>query len=344
MMSLSQLYHDDATCDIVISSVSFHAHVLYKIEQLQNGAAEFKISEPCAKIFKKWVYERDILPSDLTLEIGIEARDISVILDIPKFYRNIKNQLFVYVLETKDSNIQFEYFKHFSIIDSRFNITQEQVASLDYDSYQRAICMQTGFLCEKDEAKAFKIYETQWLQHNNHDALNRYAYCLKYGIGCDSNVIQALKLFKLNWTKNKHDMSLHNYAYSFETGEGCKMNKTMAYELYRFNWTENKNTSSYYALALCLYIGVGCKSDRKQALKIYKACWTQHRIADALLLYAVYLFTVIDKAKAMRLLRMNAIINNHDESAVRYVEFVRQGYYVCDRTNYENMTYADIKI
>lgn len=160
MDRLNKLYNDTKYCDIELSGVKFHKCMLCQIEYFDNTLdwqgkiIEFKTTEECAKLFKKWLYKQPITQEEIkSLELGIEIFEISCYLGI-QFYTEIKNMLFVYVLESNDSTTQFEYFKVFNVHDDRFKFTEQQVNTLDKSSYLYTYCLRYGIGCVKDVALA----------------------------------------------------------------------------------------------------------------------------------------------------------------------------------------------
>ncbi len=368
---------------MLIGGVNFHIGMLKTLDyfkhalKYQHGEITLTLLEPSAIIFKKWLYRQPIrfcddikeyladtnsLEDVSIIDISQELRELSKMLDIRLYVDHVKNPLFVYVLESKNSDLQFEYFKAFHIHDKRFTLIPQQVASLDKRSYayaaclyggitceknmrqafdifkhnweekkcsdslySYAVCLRRGIICEKDKKKAFELCEYNWKENKDCDSLNMYAHCLSHGEGCEKDKKKAFELYKLNWEENKHSGGLHKYAHCLFNGHGCDENKKKAFELYKYNWEENKHSNSLHSYAYLLEQ----QGNFDKAIELYKLNWEENKDSDSLYFYALCFRDGIacekDDTKAFELFKFNWEENEHKESLQCYIKYLMYG-------------------
>lgn len=347
---LSKLYKQKG--DINFNGVEFHLCILKTIPYFEkaleySGTIVLKTSFICAFLFKKFLYEQEIRSEELTIENVREIKEFSMFLDIP-FYTNIKNKLHVKMLKSS-SDLQFEYFKEFSISDYRFKFTPAQVETLDKESFHYAICLQDGNGCIKDESKAFSIFDTY--KDMNYDFLVEYAFCLNNGTGCEKDEKKAFSIYEKN--KDRNELFMYRYAVCLLYGTGCPINVKKArfylkknwlenknafslghyadclngeeaYLLYKQNWKENKDPDSLHSLAKALEYGNGCERDIRKAIKLYKKNCYANNYPESLFKYAELLYRH-NNEKSFFIHEKNWIVNKHIKSLIKYIHYLEYG-------------------
>lgn len=330
--AVSLEYDDNA--EVIIGNVTFRVDRLCVLEyfnnlfKYQSNIDMVYMSEACALLFKRWLYKQDeILPSELTIELGVEIRNVSDYLNI-KFYIDIHNALYIYAIDSNNADIQFNYIKEFEIVSNELTcITKQQVDTLDKSSFVYACCLEKGIGCEVDKQKAYEIHKANWEINKHAKSLCRYAIFIEIGQYCKKDEVLACQLYKMGWELYDHSFSLNHYAWCLQCGIGCKRNVEEAIRLFKLNWDEYKNCGSLYRYARCLYFGIGTDINLDEAFKLFKIGWEQCRDSRCLHMYAICLLRGIacecNKQRAFDLFKMNWEQNKNVDSLHNYATMLR---------------------
>ena len=90
-----------------------------------------------------------------------------------------------------------------------------------------ADCYRDGFGIDKDEAKAFEIYNKNYKENNNVDALNAIGTCYEKGIGCRKDEVTAFNIYKECYHVRNHYNSIYNLCHCYHDGIGCEKDENM---------------------------------------------------------------------------------------------------------------------
>lgn len=133
--------------------------------------------------------------------------------------------------------------------------------------YKTAVCLSSGFGCDKDEESALKALLIGASQ-SDADCIFALGVCHEFGIGCEINYAEAFSLYA-EAAMYEHPAAINNLGGCYFYGHGVEQDKARAMELFS-SASDLGDSNAECRLGICYENGDGCEADADLALKCYK--------------------------------------------------------------------------